>query len=516
MKIWIKLSILLTIIINIIIQVVWLIAFPKIEENSNELIGEKLKSIAVAVANSISGDDYEKLNFSNPQVIFDEKFNEIRNHLILLKNNLNINEDIYTLNLVNEDSAQFGIMTNSKLFAGEYLHLKSKIAKDAILNTYRKDLCTYTDLYEDQFGEWITGLAPIKNSAGKIVGIIQVDHSSKTVSQKISSIKDFILWLQLILIPFIIFLSIILSKYFTAPIYKVIGRINSISKGDYSKGEIIKASGEIKDLVLSAETLRQRLLEQQEALLSTISELKEAIKKAEASDRLKGEFLSVLSHEIRTPLNVILGNVEILKMELTKVTDKDFSEFINQIRYGSLRLIRTIELIVLYSELATNNFNLSIKYLKIQDIVNEIYLKHKSVVQKNGVTIKYDCTSTASRVKADEKLIYEAVEQIVDNAVKFTKVGTVKICINESEKNGLSLLVEDTGIGISKQFMKDLFKPFKQEDMSNTRMYEGIGLGLALSKKIIDVLEYNITIESEKNVGTKVEIIIPPDKLFNL
>lgn len=516
MKLWIKLSILLTIIINIIIQVVWLVALPKIEENSIELIGEKLKSIAVAAAHTISGDDYEKLDFSNPQIILNKKFNEIRNHLIVLKNAINIKEDIYTLNLINEDSAQFGVMTNSKLFTGEYLQLKNKIAKATILNTFNKDLCTYTDLYQDQFGEWITGLAPIKNSSGKIVGIIQVDHSSKTVSQKISSIKDFVLWFRLILIPFIILLSIILAKYFTSPIDKVIERIEKISKGDYSKNEPINSSGEIKDLFVAAETLRETILEQQETLFLTISELKEAIKKAEASDRMKGEFLAVLSHEIRTPLNVILGNVEILKMELAEMTDKDFSEFTEPIRSGSLRLIRTVEIIVLYSELTSNSYNYSSKYIDLQDIVNQVLLIYKPLAEKVGVSIKSDCISSTSRIKADERLMLEAVEQIVDNAVKYTKEGSIKICIEETKDNGLCLLIEDTGIGISKEFMKDLFKPFRQEDMSYTRRFEGNGLGLALAKKINDLLGFELKVESEKNVGTKVEIIIPHDKLFNL
>jgi len=96
MKLWIKLSIILTIVVNIIIQIIWAVALPKVKENSYELIGEKLKSIAVAAAHTISGDDYEKLNFNDQQIILDEKFNEIRSHLIILKNAINIKEDIYT------------------------------------------------------------------------------------------------------------------------------------------------------------------------------------------------------------------------------------------------------------------------------------------------------------------------------------------------------------------------------------------------------------------------------------
>ena len=514
MKLWIKLSIILTIVVNIIIQIIWAVALPKVKENSYELIGEKLKSIAVAAAHTISVDDYEKLNFNDQQIILDEKFNEIRSHLIILKNAINIKEDIYTLNLLSEDTAQFGVMTNSKLYTGEHHLLSNKIAKAALLNSFNKDLCSYTDLYHDQNGEWITGLAPIKSSEGKIVGIVQVDHSAKTVSQKISSINDFLLWLRLILIPFIILLSIIVAKYFTAPIDKVIERIDRISKGDYTKSEQIRASGEISDLVVSAERMRQTILDQQETLFMTIAELKEAIKKAQASDNMKGEFLAVLSHEIRTPLNVILGNIEILKMEIADFTDKDFSEFTEPIKIGGLRLIRTVELIVLYSELTSNSYKFSEKFINLQDIIYEILLKYKTVVN-NGVEIKYECISSTSRIKADERLVLEAVEQIIDNAVKYTKEGSIKICIESADNGGLSLLIEDTGIGISEEFMKDLFKPFRQEDMSYTRRFEGNGLGLALAKKINDVLGFDLTVESEKNKGTKVQIFIPNEKLFN-
>jgi len=228
MKLWLKLTILFTVIINLVIQLTLIIILPNIKENSYQLIGEKLKSIAVAASISINGDEYQNINFDDSLAYQEIVFNSIREKLIHLKTSLNIREDIYTLNPVSKDSAMFGVMTNHKLFSGEKFFLTHPAAKKALLDAYKNDVCSYTDVYEDQFGKWISGLAPIKNSRNNIVGVVQVDHSAKTVSDKISFIENFILWIRLILVPLTLLAGVLIARYFSSPIERIVQIINLV------------------------------------------------------------------------------------------------------------------------------------------------------------------------------------------------------------------------------------------------------------------------------------------------
>jgi len=111
-------------------------------------------------------------------------------------------------------------------------------------------------------------------------------------------------------------------------------------------------------------------------------------------------------------------------------------------------------------------------------------------------------------------LLEESLNHIIDNAFKFTSNGAIAFCIKKSVE-GIDISVEDTGIGISKEFMDDIFKPFHQEDMRISRGFEGNGLGLAIAKKCCDANGFELKIESEKNKGTIVVIHVPKEKLFN-
>lgn len=118
-------------------------------------------------------------------------------------------------------------------------------------------------------------------------------------------------------------------------------------------------------------------------------------------------------------------------------------------------------------------------------------------------------------IKADKHLLVEIVQQIADNSIKFSSVGEIIFCINEKDNSGISITIKDSGKGISKEFMKDLFKPFRQEDMSYSRNHEGNGLGLAIAKKCCDLCGFELIVSSVSNNGTTVEIIVPLDKLYS-
>lgn len=516
MKLWIKLALSVTILVNVVIQITLFSILPRFKANSFTLIGEKLKSIAAASVASINGDEYQKLDFRDSTVTQTPLFNLIRNHLIKVKLNLQLIEDIYTLNLLDENTALFGVMTNAKLYSGHQLLLSNSIAKEALLKCFNEDKCVYTPLYKDQYGQWISGLAPIKNSKNEVVGVVQVDNSANTVYAKIADIENMVLWLRLILFPITILLSIFIAKYISNPISEVSRLINKISQGDYSEHKMIKTSGELKVLTVAAENLRTTILEQQDKIFRTISDLQAAKEKAETSDKMKGEFIALLSHEIRTPLNIILGSIDAIKMELDDKATDDLRMMSSAVKIGSDRLIRTVEMIILYSELLSGSYHKKETYFHIGQLFFNLVESIKDEAVEKGITIHDECTITTTMIKADERLLEEAITQVANNAVKYTSKGEIRFCIYNTQEKEIILEIEDTGVGISEEFMKEIFKPFRQEDMSYTRGYEGNGLGLALAKKCCELNGMDFKISSKKNIGTKIEIHIGHEHFFKI
>lgn len=514
MKLWIKLALITFVITNVVVEIVLFVVKPQVKNHYVSLLGEKLKSTAVASAVAINGDEFKELNFSDPSITDHPAYLHIKSRLSKTKSNLGIKEDIYTLTLVNGKTAIFGVTTNPRSYSGDTLHLLNTIPQEALFESYSRNKCIYTHLYADQYGTWISGMAPILDSQEKVVGVVQVDNSLRTVQASLFQIDKSILIVQLLFIPVTILLSITIAMLFTKPIKGATKRIDKLSLGDYSENIKVKAGGEIKEIYGAAEKLRTTILEQQEKIFATLFDLRNAIEKSEASSRMKSEFLAMISHEIRTPLNIILGNLEVLKYEFEGDKLKEVEEITDSVKQGSQRLIRTVEMIVLYSELASGGYTKTEKIVNVNNLFFNLVDNYKKIADEKGVRFNSDCTATTGVIKVDKRLLEESLTQIIDNAVKFSSSGSITFCIAKKEE-GINILIRDSGIGISKEFMNDLFKPFRQEDMTIERSFEGNGLGLAVAKKCCDLNGFELKIESEKNKGTTVEVYIPKEKLFD-
>ncbi len=238
----------------------------------------------------------------------------------------------------------------------------------------------------------------------------------------------------------------------------------------------------------------------------------EALNEAEKSVRLKSEFLAQISHEIRTPINNILNFISLIKLQLGENLDEDLNTSFKIINRASDRLIRTIDLILNMSELQTGSYKPKKEMFDIySEILEKLYLENKYKAKELGIEFKLSRETDETYIYADKYSVEQIFINLLDNAFKFTPEGKIIITIQKEEKN-LTVHVLDTGIGISEEFLPDLFHPFRQEEQGYTRSFEGSGLGLSLVKEYCDLNEAEIVVESSKGGGTKFTVKFPTDQ----
>jgi len=238
-------------------------------------------------------------------------------------------------------------------------------------------------------------------------------------------------------------------------------------------------------------------------------QLIEAKERAEVSDRLKTAFLSQMSHEIRSPLQKILGFVELIKeyIELSNnYIDPEIYEYFTLINLSSRRLIRTIDTILNMSEMHTNSYTPIFLERDLYSLIYDIYQEFKHDASIKKLDFSFESLTNYSKVKIDEYSTIQIFENLIDNAIKYTDKGFVKVSIGRDSRNNLYVEISDSGIGMTKEFMNKLFFPFNQEEIGYTRTYEGLGLGLALVKKYCDLNNAIIDVKSEKGIGTTIRV----------
>ena len=232
--------------------------------------------------------------------------------------------------------------------------------------------------------------------------------------------------------------------------------------------------------------------------------------KAEKSDRLKTEFLSQMSHEVRTPLNNILTYTSLLKEEFEDKLPAGMESAFNVINSSSKRLIRTIELILNLSRIQTGNFDADFKVLDLdKDLLEDLTLEFYSCAKYKNLSFIYENTANNTLINGDQYSLGQIFVNLIDNAIKYTDEGEIRIILHEID-NKIIVSISDTGIGISKEFLPKIFKPFMQEDSGRHRNIEGTGLGLALAEKYIDINNAEISVVSEKGKGSTFNVIFKP------
>ena len=251
---------------------------------------------------------------------------------------------------------------------------------------------------------------------------------------------------------------------------------------------------------------------QKEMLVRFATEIKEEQRKAEAANEAKSLFLANMSHEIRTPINAILGMNE---MVLRETRSDQIREYAQSIYSAGSSLLYLVNDVLDISKIESGKLELTENIYDLSSFIHDCYIMVAEKAEKKGLKLTVTCDpQLPSRLKGDESRLRQVVTNLLSNAAKYTEKGGITLSFDRGEGDGRMLLavtVKDTGIGIKKENMDKLFTQFTRFDMEKNRNIEGTGLGLALAKRLTDLMQGTLEMESIYGVGTCVTLTVPQE-----
>jgi two-component system sensor histidine kinase/response regulator len=265
--------------------------------------------------------------------------------------------------------------------------------------------------------------------------------------------------------------------------------------------ELYQSNQQLQEL---ADTLEQKVQDR-------TAELEKAIKQAETANLAKSQFLANISHEFRTPMNAILGMTHLLTE--SKLDDKQ-KDYVEKIERAGNNLLNIITSILNFSKSDNQQLKLLLNPFVIESLLVNLFNQLGKKAESKGLTFEYIfADKLPETVIGDKEQISQILTQIITNAIKFTKQGSVRITIQttiiDAQQLELVFTIHDTGIGMTSKVLKNLYHSFQQADGSSTRQYDGIGMGLALSHNLIELMNGSIHCDSQPNQGTTFIIKLP-------
>ena len=296
------------------------------------------------------------------------------------------------------------------------------------------------------------------------------------------------------------------------PVSIVLWTLEEDPKGISRIWAIIRDISERKKSIRLQEKFKESL--EKEVVLRTI-ELNEALKKQKLyldhiakTSHFKTEFMASMSHELRTPLNAIIGFTDLLSEGCYGDLNKSQLEFITDIQDSSYHLLDMITRILDISKIESGELSINIESFNLYNLVEQVLSTFKALTQKKNIEIIHNISDKKKIISADRIKLKQILYNLIGNAVKFTLEGKILLKLTE-DNDYWRFTVKDTGIGIAKEDYDEIFKDFKRVKSAFVESVPGSGLGLALTKRIVNLHGGVITFESELGVGSSFIFKIP-------
>ena len=377
------------------------------------------------------------------------------------------------------------------------------------------------ELYISSDNDFYTVYMPIRFSAVTCPWTVAVHIPMSTVLQNVNGIRNYLLVFVMIAVCVIAILLYVVADNISKPVLKLAKVAEDIGEGNFdihiptapgSKeiGVLYKAfqmmAEKTDDLIRKLQHYAQQLKEKNEYLVQLNESLVIARDHAEESSNAKGNFLSNMSHEMRTPLNAIIGMTSIGKAA-SELDRKDYA--LGKIEDASTHLLGVINDVLDMSKIEAGKLELSPTDFHFEKMIRKVVnvINFRVEEKRQALHLSLD-QNIPPWLYGDAQRLSQVLTNLLANAVKFTgEEGSIRLNVSlTGEKSGICTLlfeVSDTGIGISEEQKKQLFNTFQQADSSTSRKFGGTGLGLVISKRIVEMMGGQIWIQSELGAGSR-------------
>ena len=534
----IKLGLKFKIIITVIIFVILTFSVMEIFFYSQQkrILTEELKARGISLARNLAynckygliTEDKIILNqltygvIKESDIIYSEIYNE--NEKIIASSHLEYGSEIAKVQKISDLKA---VDIRSNVHNGDYPVF------DILIPVFvQGDESSETDWFFDSETE--DDNPELKDEHGIRIGTVRLGISTKDTNAKINHNRNLsFLTVALASIVLSYTISVLLSRLVIKPLYKVTQGAEAIAEGKFKYQIDIRTNDEIGQLSYAFNKMANdldksiTLLKDSEYKLKEYSEnledmvekrtnelqeinikLYQMMEKAKDADRLKSAFLATMSHELRTPLNSIIGFTGIILQGLAGPLNDEQRKQLTMVQNSARHLLDLINDVLDISKIEAGQLEVTKEPFDIREAIEKVVQTVSTMASKKNIILSHEIDSEVEIIESDRRRVEQILLNLVNNAVKFTDRGKIKI---ECGANGnwLKIQVIDTGIGIKQEDKSKLFETFRQIDTGLSRQREGTGLGLSICKKLVELLGGKIKAESEFGVGSTFSFTLP-------